>query len=118
VTLETSRSASFYWVPHCPDFLWGFAALIQCMRFSLRENRTRGYLQCSVAGNRGQAVLWLEWAALPALGTFLTVFSGLEHPSHPKFVVQCSISTKELLFQWIGNFCSCGKSFEESLQLR
>jgi hypothetical protein len=40
---------------HCapPDFLWNLVALVRFMRLSLTERRTRGPVQCSVAGNPG-----------------------------------------------------------------
>ena len=37
-----------------PDFLWSFVALRDIMRLSLRERRTRGFVQCCVAGNPGR----------------------------------------------------------------
>jgi hypothetical protein len=36
----------------------------------LNERRTRGLLLHSVAGNRGQAVLWLEWITQPSTRLF------------------------------------------------
>jgi hypothetical protein len=36
-----------------PDFLWNLVALMHFMRLSLTERRTRGPVQCSVAGNLG-----------------------------------------------------------------
>jgi hypothetical protein len=36
-----------------PDFLWTLVALADLMRLSLRERRTRGFVQCCVAGNPG-----------------------------------------------------------------
>ena len=37
-----------------PDFLWSLVALRDIMRLSLRERRTRGFVQCCVAGNPGR----------------------------------------------------------------
>ena len=37
-----------------PDFLWTLVALADLMRLSLRERRTRGFVQCCVAGNPGR----------------------------------------------------------------
>ena len=36
-----------------PDFLWTLVALADLMRLSLRERRTRSFVQCCVAGNPG-----------------------------------------------------------------
>jgi hypothetical protein len=37
-----------------PDFLWSLLALMNLMRLSLKESRTRGHLQCSVQEIRVQ----------------------------------------------------------------
>jgi hypothetical protein len=37
-----------------PDFLWNLVALVDFMRLSLTERRTRGLVQCCVAGNPGR----------------------------------------------------------------
>jgi hypothetical protein len=42
---------SLHYAP--PDFLLNLVALIHFMRLSLTERRTRGFVQCSVAGNPG-----------------------------------------------------------------
>jgi hypothetical protein len=46
---ENSRSLHFA----TPDFLWTLVALADVMRLSLRERRTRGFVQSCVAGNPG-----------------------------------------------------------------
>src|ERR1700722_4426013 len=48
--LETGRTAG---PSATPDFLLILMALADFMRFSPTENRTRGCIQCSVAGNPG-----------------------------------------------------------------
>ena len=37
-----------------PNFLWNLVTLLDLMRLSLRERRTRDLVQCSVAGNPGR----------------------------------------------------------------
>jgi hypothetical protein len=37
-----------------PDFLLRLVALADLMRLSLRERRTRGFVQCCVPGNPGR----------------------------------------------------------------
>jgi hypothetical protein len=49
VRCENSRSLHYA----TPDFLWSLVALAELMRLSLRERRTRGFVQCCVAGNPG-----------------------------------------------------------------
>ena len=48
-----------------PDFLWTLVALADLMRLSLRERRTRGFVQSCVAGNpgtlRSELVTFLIW---------------------------------------------------------
>jgi hypothetical protein len=46
---RNSRSLHFA----TPDFLWTLVALADLMRLSLRERRTRGFVQCCVAGKPG-----------------------------------------------------------------
>jgi hypothetical protein len=37
-----------------PDFLWNLVALMDLMRLSLRERRTRDLVRCCVTGNPGR----------------------------------------------------------------
>ena len=50
--IEGENRRSLGYAP--PDFLWNLVALLHFMRLSLTERRTRGLVQCCVAGNPGR----------------------------------------------------------------
>src|ERR1700677_4380771 len=52
VVVDGENRRSLGYAP--PDFLWSSVALADFMRLSLRERRTRGFVQCCVAGNPGR----------------------------------------------------------------